>query len=494
MRRFCRATLAAALVLGLAPSAHATPLSGGRISLFAGQFGPDFSGDGGPAASAALANPYGLAADAHGNVYIADYANLRIRKVDARGTISTIAGNGSYGTGGDGGLATRAPLRHPRSITVDGAGTVYFADVADEDANQRIRMIDTAGHIHTLGASAARADTGDGGLVANATFAGPTAVAADSAGNLYVAGLYRIRRVDTAGIVTTIAGDGIGGTSGDGGLATAARLDGVFGLAPDDHGNLYVLDGPGVRKIDAAGTITKIGPGYEYPTAIAVGSQGSVYFADADEETVQAIDPDGRVSTVAGTGRTEFTGYYGAPLRFGFKLPQGLAVTPNGHLLIADGDNNDVLDLGPPLTAAAGGRCTRAAARALVEQAHLGNAGFTDHPEQQVLCGHFTGRHSRAMVVSLSIPSCGLTGGWLVYRSVGGAWRKVPSGATPHHGGLLVPAGSRIREWQGVLKPTDAHCFPSSARVRVWHWNGHRLVHGRWQHRARLPRHLPGLR
>jgi hypothetical protein len=104
------------------------------------------------------------------------------------------------------------------------------------------------------------------------------------------------------------------------------------------------------------------------------------------------------------------------------------------------------------------------------------------------------GRHSRAMVVSLSIPSCGISGGWVVYRSVGGSWKKVPSRRTPFQGALLVPAGSRIREWQGVLKPTDAHCFPSSARVRVWHWNGHRLVHGRWQHRARLPRHLPGLR
>jgi hypothetical protein len=494
MRGIRRAAVAVLIALGIAPGADASPPAGGRISLFAGQVGGGFSGDGFAAQGAGLANPYGLAADARGNVYIADYANLRIRKVDPRGTITTIAGNGRYGTGGDGGPATRASLRHPRSITVDGRGSVYFADVADEDANQRIRMIDTAGRIHTLGASAAPVDSGDGGPVAGATFETPTAVAADTAGNLYVAGLYRIRKIDTAGIVTTIAGDGTAGTSGDGGPATAARLDGVFGLAPDDHGNLYVLDGPGVRKIDAAGTITKIGPAYEYPTAIAVGPQGRVYFADADEEAVQAIDPDGTVTTVVGGANQQFTGYYGAALRFGLKLPQGLALRPNGHLLIADGDNNDVLELSPPLSPVAAGRCTHAAARALVEAGRLGNSGFTDHPEQQVLCGHFTGPHSRSMVVSLSVPSCGLAAGWLVYRSVGGVWRKVPSGRTPFQGGLLVGAGSRIREWQGVLKPTDAHCFPSSARTRLWHWNGHGMVHGRWQRRARLPRHIPGLR
>jgi hypothetical protein len=94
------------------------------------------------------------------------------------------------------------------------------------------------------------------------------------------------------------------------------------------------------------------------------------------------------------------------------------------------------------------------------------------------------------MVLSLSIPSCGGSAGWLVFRSVGGRWRQV---LDVNHGAWLDPSGRRIREWQGVLAPSDAHCFPSSARTRLWHWTGARLVHGRWHSRPALPRHFPGL-
>lgn len=140
--------------------------------------------------------------------------------------------------------------------------------------------------------------------------------------------------------------------------------------------------------------------------------------------------------------------------------------------------------------AAAPAPCTRAAARHVLAQQHLGDPLDNSDPVAQMFCGPFTGRHSRAMVVSLRLPSCGLSYGWVVYRSVRGAWKRVLN----HNGGAyLTRSGRRILEWQGVLGPRDPHCFPSSAKVRAWHWNGRRLVHGRWQHRRHLPAHLPGL-
>jgi hypothetical protein len=123
-------------------------------------------------------------------------------------------------------------------------------------------------------------------------------------------------------------------------------------------------------------------------------------------------------------------------------------------------------------------RCNAAAASAEVERLHLGNAGYTPSPVAQVLCGAFLGPRSHAMVASLSIPSCGVSSGWVVFRSVGGAWRRA---FETNHGAFLAAAGARIRETQGVLARGDAHCFPSSYRSRLWHWNGRRLVHGPWR-------------
>jgi hypothetical protein len=145
----------------------------------------------------------------------------------------------------------------------------------------------------------------------------------------------------------------------------------------------------------------------------------------------------------------------------------------------------------PATGAASSAPCTRAAADRLLAREHLGDSIDFKDPTQQLFCGPFTGRHSRAMVVSLALPSCGFAYGWVVYRSVHGRWKRVLN----HNGGAyLTRSGRRILEWQGVLGPKDAHCFPSSARVRAWQWNGRRLVHGRWQRRAHLPSKLPGLR
>jgi hypothetical protein len=142
-----------------------------------------------------------------------------------------------------------------------------------------------------------------------------------------------------------------------------------------------------------------------------------------------------------------------------------------------------------PASGAAGG-CNVATADQLVEQQHLGNAGFSSQPVAQVLCGAFAGPRSKAMVVSLSTPGCGVSLGWAVYRSSGGTWKRV---FLTNTGAYLAKAGSRIRAWQGVLGPKDPHCVPSSWKTRYWHWSGKRLVAGRWPTSGPPPNPLPGV-
>src|SRR4051794_2468719 len=143
----------------------------------------------------------------------------------------------------------------------------------------------------------------------------------------------------------------------------------------------------------------------------------------------------------------------------------------------------------PAISASTGGACNVATADRLVERQHLGNAGFTSQPVAQVLCGPFAGPRSHAMAVSLSTPGCGGSIGWAVFRNAGGAWRRV---FLTNNGAFLARAAARIRTWQGVLAPGDPHCFPSAWRTRDWHWNGRRLVAGRWHPSGPPPSPLPG--
>jgi hypothetical protein len=139
-------------------------------------------------------------------------------------------------------------------------------------------------------------------------------------------------------------------------------------------------------------------------------------------------------------------------------------------------------------TVATAGGCNATTAIKLVLGQHL--AGNTDHPVAQVLCGAFSGRHSKAMAVNLSIPSCGFSGGWAVYRLAGGAWKRV---FLTNHGAFMAKAGRKVRTWNGVLASGDSECFPSSYRSRDWHWNGKRLVNGPWHKSGPPPKPLPGL-
>ena len=210
------------------------------ITTFAGTGTAGSSGDGGAATSAQLNHPQGLSVDKSGNVYIADYANNKIRMVTSTGIITTIAGTGTAGRSGDGGAATSAQLSGPRGVSVGVSGNVYIAD----SDNNKIRMVTSTGTITTFAGTGANGTSGDGGAATSAQLAGPMGVSVDISGNVYTAeyGNLRIRMVTSAGIITTFAGTGVQGTSGDGGAATSAQFYDPAAVSVDISGNVYVAD------------------------------------------------------------------------------------------------------------------------------------------------------------------------------------------------------------------------------------------------------------
>ena len=279
--------------------------SSGTINTVAGTGEGRFGGDGGPAVNAELGRSYGVAVDGAGNLYIADRSYHQIRKVDSSGTITTIAGTGESGFGGDGGPAVQARLSYPHDVAADRAGNVY---IADED-NHRIRKVDTSGIITTAAGSERGGFGGDGGPAVQARLDAPYGVAVDGEGNLYIAewGGDRIRKVDTSGIITTVAGTGEGGPSGDGGPATSARLFTPSGVAVDSAGNLYIADAGNnrIRKVDTSGIITTVagsdrggfsgdgGPATSarlyIPSDVAVDGAGNLYIADAGNKRIRVV-------------------------------------------------------------------------------------------------------------------------------------------------------------------------------------------------------------
>ena len=332
----------------------------GVITTVAGSRARGYGGDGGPAAEARLASPRGVAADALGNLYVAETGNQRIRRIDAStGAIMTLAGTGAEGYAGDGGPATEAWLRYPGGVAVDAAGNVYVAD----EGNHRVRKIDVSGTITTLAGTGAEGYAGDGGPATEARLRYPGGVAVDAAGNVYVAdwGNQRIRRIDASGTITTLAGTGARGYAGDGGPATEARLRIPRGVAVDAAGNVYVADEGNhrVRKIDASGTITTVagtgtrgyagdgGPATEarlaYPRGVAAAAAGNVYVADERNHRVRRIDASGTITTLA--GREERDDGPDRADSVNLHSPRGAALDPAGNLLFLDGSSLWQLDL-----------------------------------------------------------------------------------------------------------------------------------------------------
>lgn len=279
----------------------------GDINTVVGSGAAGYSGDNGPATAANLSVPEAVAVDAAGNIFIADTFNNVIRKVAAStGYISTVAGNGTQGYSGDGGPATLAELYLPTGVAVDVAGNIYFAD------NQRIRKVTAStGIITTVAGSGIQGFAGDGGPATSAELNWPWAVALDAAGNIYFTDTdnQRIRKVAVStGIITTVAGTGTEGCSGDGGPATNAELNSPFGIAVDEVGNIYFTDyfNNRIRRVAAStGDVSTVAgngtQGYSgdgaaatnaeiyRPMSVAVDAVGNIYIADEANDRVRIV-------------------------------------------------------------------------------------------------------------------------------------------------------------------------------------------------------------
>ena len=333
----------------------------GDIATLAGNGGLRYSGDGRPATTADLNLPNDVTADGMGNVYVADYANNRIRKVDSAGTISTVAGNGAQGYAGDGGPSTSARLYYPSSVALSSAGSLYIAD----SANNRVRKVDGAGVITTVAGSGTAGYSGDGGPATDAELDSPWDVAVDLSGNLYIADYnnHRIRKVDTSGDITTVAGTGTPGYSGDGGPATNANLCGPTGVALDGSGNLYVAEACNdrVRKVGTFGTITTVagngiagysgdggpatGARLNDPEGLAIDSAGTLYIGDSGNQRVRKVTNSGVITTAAGNGTAGYSGDGGSATSGSLNRPRGLAADARGDLFISDQGNNRVREV-----------------------------------------------------------------------------------------------------------------------------------------------------
>jgi len=321
------------------------------ISTIAGTGVYGFSGDGGAATSATLAGPWGLSIDSSGNVYVADFWNYRIRKISSSGTITTMAGSGVYSFSGDGGAAVNAELNEPRSVAVDASGNVYVADTQ----NNRVREINSSGVISTIGGNGTAGSSGDGGQGSSAQLTQPQAVTVDAAGNIYIADAVnsRIRVIASNGVISTFASNGTAGYSGDGGAATSAELNTPRGMAIDSAGNLYIADFNNnvVRKI-SSGTITTVagngslgfsgdgGPAtaaqLRGPVGVAVDATGDLYISDLGNYRIRMVTPQGVIRTIAGNGTSAPTGDGGLAINAQLAAPGSLAVDTSGNLYIAD--------------------------------------------------------------------------------------------------------------------------------------------------------------
>ena len=329
----------------------------GVISTFAGTGISGFSSDGGSATVAQLASPRGLAVDSAGNVYIADIGNHNVRRVSADGVITTYAGLPPFrGFRGDGGPATNALLSTPIDVAVDGAGNVYIADVN----NHRVRMVDAQGLITTIAGTGVRGFSGDGGPATQAQLGLPDGVAIDGAGNIYIAGNsnHRVRMVNPAGIISTVAGNGQAAFGGDGGPATSASLFSPRRLTLDADENLYIADAGNhrVRKVNPEGVITTVagdgvsdfggdgGPAtaaqLSFLTDVAVDDTGEFYIADSANHRVRKVTPEGVISTAVGT--SHYAGDGGPATQALLFSPFNMEPDGDGNIYISDTDNNVV--------------------------------------------------------------------------------------------------------------------------------------------------------
>jgi sugar lactone lactonase YvrE len=344
----------------------------GVISTVAGNRTFDYSGDGGAATNAALGWPDGVTVDGAGNIFIADQAYDVIRKVDTNGIITTVAGNGTAGYSGDGGLATSASLNAPAGLVVDAADNLLIADYS----NDRIRKVASNGIITTVAGIGWSRFLGDGGLAVNASLYYPAGVAVAEAGNLFIADRYneRVREVTPNGVITTVAGNGTPGYSGDWSQATSAELNGPSGVAVDSAGNFFIADSSNnrVREVAAYGMIFTIAgngtPAYSGdgglatsaalndPLSVAVDATTNLFIADCSNNRVRKVALNETITSIAGNGTGAYSGDGGAATNAELSYPSGVAGDAIGNLLIADNGNHVIrkIDTNGIITTVAG--------------------------------------------------------------------------------------------------------------------------------------------
>jgi len=323
-----------------------------------------FSGDGGAAVSAQINGPYGLAADRTGNIYIADQLNNRIRMVNTSGVISTIAGNGSAGFGGDGSSALSATLNGPTGVAVDASGNVYIADMN----NHRIRQINTSGIISTIAGNGTGGYNGDG-VAATSELYNPWGVAVDGSGNVYVADMNneRIREINmSSGNISTVAGNGTAGFSGDGGAAISAMIHRPTGVSFDPNGNLYIVDETNQRirevvsgvinTVAGNGTFGFAGDGgaavsaeLNDPYSVAIDGFGNMYIADVDNERIRIVNSSGVINTLAGNSTRGHTGDGGPAASAELYNPSAVTVDGSGNIYLSDNISNYVREIRYPV-------------------------------------------------------------------------------------------------------------------------------------------------
>ena len=341
----------------------------GDIHTFAGLGETGYSGDGGPASMACLNGPSGVSSGPSGSLYLADTANNRIRKVDASGVISTVAGNGVAGYNGESAslvlrtgkktrtVSTISPaasleLNAPADVAADGSGNIYIADTS----NNRIRKVDASGYMSTVAGTGTAGYSGDGGQAASAALNGPQAVALDGSGNVYIADTKnnRIRKINSSGVISTVAGTGTAGYSGNGGAAALAMINQPRSVAVDGIGNIYIADtnNQRIRLVNTSGiisTVTGTGTagytgdgglavyaGLNSPSDVAADPSGGFYIADGSNHRVRKVDASGIISTVAGDGVAGYSGDEGPASSAHLNNPSGLALDSGGNLYVSD--------------------------------------------------------------------------------------------------------------------------------------------------------------
>ncbi len=346
------------------------------INRYAGNGYTGYSGDGGQATAASIAGPCDLAFNSSGNAYFTDVNNHVIRKISTTGIITTIAGTGTAGTSGDGGAATAATLDAPFSIAVSSGGNIYFTDY-----NQHtIRRVNTAGTITKIaGITGSAGYSGDGGQATAAQLNTPIGLAIDASGNVYFSDVNNnvVRKISTSGIITTIAGNGSAGYSGDGGAATAATLNAPTGLAVDASGNLYIADfvNSVIRKRTSSGIIsTYAGTGsagytgdggaatsaqLRNPEGVIADANGNIFIADRYNSVIRRVNASGIITTVTGQGYASSGGDGDLATRASLYSPIGLRLDATGNLYIADNGNNAIrkINTGIVIESSSAGTC-----------------------------------------------------------------------------------------------------------------------------------------